>query len=142
MPLDDIVARLRQSGHKVTPQRITIIKLIIESSELLTPSALYEKVHQLYPEVGEVTVYRTLSILSDLGLVCVVHTCDNVHSYTIRPPGHHDHLICSECGKVINFTDCNVSELEKRLMEETGYIINEHRLDFYGKCHDCRKVNR
>lgn len=64
MPLDDIVARLRQSGHKVTPQRITIIKLIIESSELLTPSALYEKVHQLYPEVGEVTVYRTLSILS------------------------------------------------------------------------------
>jgi Fur family ferric uptake transcriptional regulator len=142
MSLDEIVTRLKQSGHKVTPQRISIIKLIIESQELLTPSALFEKVHQLYPEVGEGTVYRTLSILSELGLVCVVHTDNNVHSYTVRPAGHHDHLVCSECGKVINFTDCNISELEKRLMLETGYIINEHRLDLYGKCRECLQNNR
>ncbi len=139
MVLDEIADRLHQSGHKVTPQRIAIIKIINESNELLTPSALYKKVQQIDPTVGEVTVYRTLDILSDLGLVCMVHTGENTHSYISRPPEHHDHLICSECGKVVNFTDCNVSKLEKRLVSETGFVINDHRLDFYGKCRECRE---
>jgi Fur family ferric uptake transcriptional regulator len=137
MVLDDIRVRLRQSGHKVTPQRIAIIKIVIESQELLTPSALYEKVRLVDPEVGEVTVYRTLNILSELGLVCMVHTGENTHSYIGRPPEHHDHLICSDCGKVINFTGCNISKLETRLASETGFTIQEHRLDFYGKCREC-----
>ncbi len=135
--MDDVIARLRRSGHKVTPQRIAIIKMILESAEHLTPSALYEKVHQVDPEVGEVTVYRTLNILSELGMVCVVHTGENTHSYISHPPEHHDHLICSECGKVINFTDCNIAKLEKRLTSETGFTIKEHRLDFYGRCGGC-----
>jgi Fur family transcriptional regulator, ferric uptake regulator len=142
MVMDEITTRLRQSGHKVTPQRTAIIKIVLESTELLTPSALYKKVHRVDPEVGEVTVYRTLDILSELGLVCMVHTSENAHSYIGRPSEHHDHLICSECGKVVNFTDCNVSSLEKRLISETGFIINNHRLDFYGKCRECRKGTR
>ena len=137
MELQEIVDHLRQAGHKVTPQRVAIIKIVSESAELLTPAALYERVRQVAPEVGEVTVYRTLNILSELGLVCVVHTGENTHSYTSRPPEHHDHLICSECGKVVNFTDCNVSRLEKRLVSETGFTIQDHRLDFYGKCQEC-----
>ncbi len=139
MVLEDIVQRLRCEGHKVTPQRVEIIKTVIESNELLTPAALYEKVKQIDPEVGEVTVYRTLNILSDLGLVCMVHTGENTHSYISRPAEHHDHLICSGCGKVVNFTHCNTSELEKRLVSETGFTIQDHRLDFYGQCRDCAK---
>jgi Fur family ferric uptake transcriptional regulator len=135
--LNEVAARLREGGHKVTPQRVAIAKAVIESAEMLTPSALYERVRQVDPEVGEVTVYRTLNILSDLGLVCIVHTGENTHSYIGRPPEHHDHLICSECGKVVNFTDCNVSKLEKRLVSETGFTIRDHRLDFYGKCQEC-----
>jgi Fur family transcriptional regulator, ferric uptake regulator len=142
MQLDDIAARLRQSGHKVTPQRIAIVKVFMESNEHLTPAALYEKVHREQPEVGEVTVYRTLNILSGLGLVCMVHTDENTHGYISRPPEHHDHLICSECGKVINFTGCNMSELEKRLEAEKGFSIREHRLDFYGKCRECGPIAR
>jgi Fur family transcriptional regulator, ferric uptake regulator len=137
MQLDDVVARLRRAGHKVTPQRIAIVKIFMESSEHLTPSALYEKVRQVDPEVGEVTVYRTLNILSELGLVCMVHSGENTHSYISRPPEHHDHLICSGCGKVINFTGCHMSELEKRLESETGFSILEHGLNFYGKCRAC-----
>ena len=137
MTSDDIKFCLRRSGHKATPQRIAIIKTVMESKELLTPSALYEKVRQVNPEVGEVTVYRTLDIISELGLVCMVHTGENTHSYIGRTPEHHDHLICSKCSKVIDFTNCNVSELEKRLVSETGFAINEHRLDFYGICPEC-----
>lgn len=137
MSLEDIIDKLRKSGYKVTPQRIAIIKLVLESRELLSPSALYEKVRQVDPEVGEVTVYRTLNILSELGLVCIVHTGENTHSYISRPAEHHDHLICSDCGKVVNFTECNLSDLEKRLKSETGFSIQNHRLDLYGTCREC-----
>jgi len=139
MVMENIIIRLRQSGHKVTPQRVAIIKMMLESQELLTPAALYEKVKQIDETVGEVTVYRTLNILSELGLVCMVHTGENTHSYISRPPEHHDHLICEQCGKVVNFKDCNVSDLEKRLADETGFTIQEHRLDLYGKCRECSK---
>ena len=133
----DIKKRLRESGHKVTPQRITIIGVVLDSTEHLTPSAIYEKAHRIDPRIGEVTVYRTLNILSELGLVCLLHTGNNAHSYVARPPGHHDHLICSECGRVVNFTECNLPGLEKRLSAKTGFAIREHRLDFYGKCREC-----
>jgi Fur family transcriptional regulator, ferric uptake regulator len=139
MVTSEAAALLKKSGHKLTSQRLAIIRVVMESRELLSPSALYEKVRRIDPEVGEVTVYRTLNILSDLGLVCIVHTGENTHSYISRPPEHHDHLICSKCGKVVDFMDCNVSELEKRLMDKTGFIISEHRLDFYGMCRRCKK---
>ncbi len=139
MVFSEVTALLRRSGHKLTSQRLAIIKIVMESKELLSPAALYEKVHRINPEVGEVTVYRTLNVLSDLGLVCVVHTGENTHSYISRPQEHHDHLICSKCGKVVDFMNCNVSELEHRLMSETGFAIHEHRLDFYGVCDRCKE---
>lgn len=139
MNLPEIIACLHDNGHKITPQRVAIIKTVLESCELLTPSALYEKVKEADPEVGEVTVYRTLNILEELGLVCVVHTENNTHSYIGCPSEHHDHLICSDCGKVVNFTHCNLELLEKRLAAETGFDINDHRLDFYGRCEKCNK---
>jgi Fur family transcriptional regulator, ferric uptake regulator len=142
MVMDGIAERLHQAGHKVTPQRLTISKIVTESSELLTPSALFKKVRDLDPQIGEVTVYRTLDILSELGLVCVVDTGENIHSYIGRPAEHHDHLICSECGKVVNFTQCNIAKLEKRLVSETGFDIDDHRLDFYGKCRECKRRTR
>jgi Fur family transcriptional regulator, ferric uptake regulator len=140
MVYSQAVALLKKSGHKLTPQRLAIVKIVMESQELLSPAALYEKVRLIDPEVGEVTVYRTLNILSDLGLVCIVHTGENTHSYISRPPEHHDHLICSKFGKVVDFMDCNVSELENRLMAETGFTINQHRLDFYGMCRHCKEL--
>jgi Fur family ferric uptake transcriptional regulator len=139
MDLPEVIACLHDNGHKVTPQRVVIIKAVLESAELMTPSALYEKVKQADPGVGEVTVYRTLNILEELGLVCVVHTEENIHSYIGCPSEHHDHLICSDCGKVVNFTHCNLGLLEKRLAEETGFNIDDHRLDFYGRCEKCCK---
>ena len=139
MLLDDIIIRLRRSGYKVTPQRVTIIKVIIGSNEHLTPAELWEKARQVDPEIGEVTVYRTLNILSKLGLVCEIHLGENTPSYIGSPIGHHDHLICLECGKVINFTNCGVSKVSTQLKSETGFTIQQHRLDFYGKCRECGK---
>ncbi len=136
---DNTAARFRHSGHKVTPQRLAIAEVIINCTECLTPATLFDRVKKLDPQVGLVTVYRTLSILAELGLICEVHLPDGSHGYTGRPPEHHDHLICSGCGKVVNFTKCNIADLEQRLSSETGFSIREHHLEFFGRCGNCKQ---
>ena len=138
MSLQEIKDRLHRAGHKVTHQRLTIIEVVLDSDEHLTPSEIFQKVHRVDASIGEVTVYRTLNILEELGLVCSLHTGDNSASYVASPAEHHGHIICSECGKVVNFLNCNLEGLEKRLSSETGFIIDQHHLDFFGKCRECR----
>ena len=131
---------LRQRGFKITPQRRAILNAISLSHEHLTPAAIHEKVRQKHPSLGLVTIYRTLEILTKLGLICEVHSGDRCPSYLIRRPAeHHHHLICSDCGTVIDFTDCNLGELEQRLAKESGFKINSHLLEFLGQCRKCRQ---
>ena len=131
---------LRQGGYKVTPQRRAIINTIMHSHEHLTPAAIHARVYRKYPDIGLVTIYRTIEILTQLGLICEMHTGGNSRSYLIRRPAeHHHHLICSDCGTVIDFTNCDLSELEHRLSQETSFKINGHLLEFTGQCQKCRR---
>jgi len=87
-----------------------------------------------------VTIYRTLELLTKLNLVCRVHAPDGCRSYMMRrPTEHHHHLVCSGCGLAVDFTDCDLSNLEKKLAEQSGFIIEGHLLELYGRCQDCRK---
>jgi len=136
-----IVTLLRRSGYKLTPQRRQVISAIALSNEHLTPTAIYEKVHERYPNIGRVTIYRTLDILTQLGLICEVHAEGSCHSYLLRRPAeHHHHLICSNCGRVVDFTDCDLSELEHKLSQKTGFDIGGHLLEFSGRCPDCQAL--
>jgi len=94
------------------------------------------------PDIGLVTIYRTLDLLNELNLVCRVHAPDGRRSYMMRrPTGHHHHLVCSGCGKVVDFTGCALADLEQRLSKETRFDIKGHLLEFYGLCPDCRLVS-
>jgi Fur family ferric uptake transcriptional regulator len=138
-----ITSLLRQRGYKLTPQRRRVINAIALSHEHLTPAALYEKVHEQHPNVGRVTIYRTLEILSELGLICEVHADGSCHSYLLRRPSeHHHHLICSDCGAVVDFDGCDLSELEQKLSRKTGFDINGHLLEFSGLCPSCRIADK
>jgi Fur family transcriptional regulator, ferric uptake regulator len=133
-----IEASLKQRGFKLTPQRRSIIAEIIGSEEHLTPNAIYERVRREHPSVGLVTIYRTLEILAELGLICETHAGHSCRSYLMRrPDGHHHHLICSDCGKVVDFTDCGLEELEKRVSKQSHFKINGHLLEFLGQCREC-----
>ena len=135
-----IATLLRQHGYKLTPQRRAVLRVIALSRKHLTPAAIYERVRQEHPGIGLVTVYRTLEVLAELGLICEVHAGGNCRSYLMRrPPEHHHHLICSECGAVADFTNCDLSELERRLSRETGFKIQGHLLEFLGQCQNCRE---
>lgn len=134
-----IVATLRQHGYKLTPQRRVVIETITSSQDHLTPAAIYEKVHQDHPGIGLVTIYRTLDILARLELICELHAGGSCHSYTTSTPEQHHHLICSNCGEVIDFTGYDLTPLEQRLSRETGFEIEGRLLEFTGRCQNCRK---
>lgn len=130
---------LRQHGYKFTPQRRVVIRAIASSQDHLTPAAIYEKVHQEHPSIGLATIYRTLDILTKLGLICELHAGGSCHSYTTSASEHHHHLICSNCGKVVDFSSYDLSLLKQRLSLETGFEINDHLLEFIGLCQACQK---
>ena len=133
-----IERELRRHGYKITPQRRTVINAILQSHEHLTPAAIHQKVSRRHTGIGLVTIYRTLEMLADLGLICETHAGGSCRSYLMRrPAGHHHHLICSDCGKVIDFTDCGLKELESRLSEKNNFKISGHLLEFLGQCREC-----
>ena len=136
----EVVAVLRRHGYKLTPQRRAVIHVIASSQDHLTPATIYRKVHQDHPNIGLVTIYRTLEILAELELICELHAGGICRSYTISTLQHHHHLICSNCGVVIDFTGHDLSELEQRLSIETGFEIEDHLLEFFGLCRACQKT--
>jgi Fur family ferric uptake transcriptional regulator len=134
-----IAALLRQRGYKLTPQRRAILAAITQSHGHLTPAAIYDKVKLEQKNIGLVTIYRTIELLARLGLICEVHAGGNCHSYLLRRPSeHHHHIICSDCGMVTDFTDCDLSQIERKLSEQTGFNIKGHLLEFLGHCQQCQ----
>lgn len=134
----EVVLALKRQGYKLTPQRRAVIHTIISSQDHLTPAGIYEKVNRGYHHISLVTIYRTLEILAGLGLLCETHAGGVGRSYAIDAPEHHHHLICSQCGIVVDFTTHNLSRLERRLSESNGFRIDSRLLEFVGMCRDCR----
>jgi Fur family ferric uptake transcriptional regulator len=84
-----------------------------------------------------------MEILADVGLICELHSGNSCRSYLLRRPAeHHHHLICSECGQVVDFTDCDLSDIERRLSRDTGFEMESHLLEFLGRCPACQKSSR
>ncbi len=138
-----IEAALREHGYKLTPQRRAVIKAIAGTREHMTPAELHEKVRRENPGIGLVTVYRTMELLADIGLICELHSGNNCRSYLLRRPAeHHHHLICSGCGQVVDFTGCDLSDIERRLSRDTGFEMESHLLEFLGRCPACQKAPR
>lgn len=134
---------LREHGYKVTPQRSAVIEAIAGTHEHMTPSELYLKARRTNPGIGLVTVYRTMELLADIGLICELHSGGNCRSYLLRRPAeHHHHLICSECGQVVDFTGCDLSDIERRLSRDTGFEMESHLLEFLGRCPACQQASR
>ena len=134
----EIAATLRSKGCRLTSQRRAIIGVLSGSTEHLTPAEVFARLGDKQPGIGLVTVYRTLELLHKSGLLCEVHIGDSCRSYLEkRSDGHHHHLVCKTCGKVVDFTGCELDGLEERLSAETGFKIEKHLLEFMGCCSNC-----
>jgi Fur family ferric uptake transcriptional regulator len=142
--------RLRGRGCRLTVPRQAILELLSKSSEHLSAEDIYFKVKKNYPAIGLTTVYRTLELLVNMGVVSKFDFGDGRARYELAAnsedeENHHHHLICTSCGKVINYTD--FVNQEKELIEKTenklatkyNFEINNHQIQFYGICPNCKK---
>jgi Fe2+ or Zn2+ uptake regulation protein len=133
-----IAGILRQRGYRLTPQRHAVLKAIAASHDHMTPAEICTRVQQEHPAIGLATVYRVINLLAELKLICRMRLGGDSQSYLMRRPlEHHHHLVCSQCGRAVDFTNCDLSQLEQQLSEDTGFNIEGHILEVYGKCPDC-----
>lgn len=136
--LDDIQAALKQKGYRLTQSRQKIVQALLRSGAHMTADGLLEVVHQIDPSVGRMTVYRTLELLSELGLIRPIYQGTGAAHYVLLDGGHHHHMICSSCDTVIEFDDCRLQTLSQQLAQRFDFVVEGHLLEFYGRCQNCQ----
>jgi Fe2+ or Zn2+ uptake regulation protein len=132
--LDLIIQRLELRGHRVTGSRRRVLAALVSAPAPFT----VDDVQRQAPGVGRATVFRTMKLLLDLNVVCRVLMEDGSLHYRLSTRGHHHHLVCRSCGRVEDFSTCDVTELVEQLTKSTDYQIEGHWLEVYGKCASCR----
>jgi Fur family transcriptional regulator, ferric uptake regulator len=132
---------IQKAGLRRTGQRDLIMDIFLRTEEHLTSEDLYYLVQKEDSTVGHTTVYRTLKLLTEAGLAREVRFGDNKtyyeHHYNHE---HHDHMICTECGKVIEFFSAGIESLQDQMADKFDFRPTHHSLRMWGVCSDCQKV--
>ncbi len=139
----------RECGYRITIPRQEILNALSNTNEHLTAEDIYIKVHKAYSGIGLTTVYRTLELLVNMGVVVKFDVGDSKARYELAmgPKGirHHHHLICTTCGRIIDYTDFIDEEkdlldrAEKGLSKRYNFKITNHRIQFFGLCDRCKQ---
>lgn len=140
---DVLKEELKKKGYKLTPQRRAIVDTIVDSEgKHLTAEEIYDEVKKNCPEIGLATVYRTILLLEEIGIVSRLHLNDGCSRYELVHSDErhrHHHLICNECNSVIEVEDDLLDELEESIEKNYGFKIVDHSVKFYGICSECQK---
>ena len=131
---------IQKQGLKRTAQRDLILDIFLRTEGHLSGEDLYRLVHEEDPSVGQTTVYRTLRLLTDAGLAREVRFGDGRAHYehNYKHP-HHDHMICSDCGKIIEFYSPELEAIQDAMAVKYKFQLTEHLLRMIGICSDCRR---
>jgi Fur family transcriptional regulator, ferric uptake regulator len=131
---------LQRKGLKTTSQRMIILETFLESDSHFSTEELYLKIRQEYPKIGYTTVHRTLKLFAECGIAAERHFGDGQARFEpVKDEEHHDHLVCTECGLIIEFEDSQIEALQTKVAEEHNFKIETHRLELYGLCAACRE---
>ena len=128
---------LRDAGYKLTAPRLIVLEILECGGGHLTSSEVIELVERRDPSIGRATVFRTLDLLAQLGIVGKTTQAGTGTSYVLMIGGHHHHLICVRCQCVIEFPDCELSPLLAALESRYGFHPESHLLEIYGLCAAC-----
>lgn len=131
-----------REGLRETAQRELILEEFLNNEGHLSAEELYDIVKKKDRSIGQATVYRTLKLLVKAGLAREVQFSDNTVRYEhLYNHEHHDHLICTECHKVVEVIEPAIEILQKALAERHGFTLKDHKLYLYGICDDCKRLN-
>jgi Fur family transcriptional regulator, ferric uptake regulator len=143
MPVDSIKGSLKEKGVRLTRQRQLLLELIDKSGEHLDAERLFQLAHERDPRLNRVTVYRTLKLLKQGGLVDeldLMHYGGDQHYYETRMKQEHAHVICLRCGKVEEFFGEPLQKLRRQIESHFGFQILLARTEVGGYCSHCRSL--
>lgn len=131
---------LREKNLKHSEQRKEILRIFLNIDKHLTANELYRIVQKKYSAIGFATIYRTLKLLCEVGLCRELKLEDGTtrfeHLYNHR---HHDHLICTKCGKFVEIIESGIEELQEKIFKLYGFHPQRHRMELYGICKKCKR---
>lgn len=138
--IDQALDLLQRHGHRLTAPRRTIVESVLEFKHAFSADDLVKRVDEIDPHVGRATVFRTLDVLAQIGLLDRLHRPDGCHSYVLGMAGdiHYHHLVCSSCGVVVPFEGCTVDNMLDDLQRSTNFEISNHMLEVFGLCETCQ----
>jgi Fur family transcriptional regulator, ferric uptake regulator len=122
---------------KLTRQREQILNVFLKN-EHITAEQMYRLLSKKDPHIGLATIYRTLNLFCEAGLAQARHFGSQTQYDNVSHKGHHDHLICTSCGKIVEFENDDIERLQEEVAAGKGFTIQTHKLELYGLCAGCR----
>lgn len=132
-----ILQKLRDNGHKITPQRLAIINILAESEGHPSVEMIHALLKRNFPTMSLATVYRNIFLIKSLGEVLELGFPDGSNRYDGNRPYPHPHVICIQCNRIVDPDLDSLDDMKKEVSLETGFKILSHRLDFFGICGNC-----
>ncbi|WP_200762243.1 Fur family transcriptional regulator [Nitrosophilus alvini] len=139
---NELHSLVKKRGLKYSLQREEILKILYKAKEHLSPEEILYKVKKSQKNIGLATVYRALSFLEKEGLINSISFGVEGKKYELNRGSHHDHMICLECGKIIEFFDEELELLQEKIAKKFGFKIVSHDMNLYGICKECSKEKK
>ena len=132
---------LKKNALKYTKQREILLKTLYNHHTHYTPESLYLRIKEEYPDLnlGIATVYRTLNLLEEAGIVNSLSFGSQGKKFELANKPHHDHMICKSCGKIIEFEDNTIERKQEQIAKEHKFKLTGHLMQLYGLCFECAK---
>lgn len=135
--ITQIKERITANGYRLTAAREAIVNALVCCEGHITADELVQQVRTHAPSVGRMTVYRTLDLLCELGVVRPIYQGTGAAHYILMANGSHHHLICTRCHNVIEFEECQATDLAQQMAERFNFHIVSHLLELHGLCENC-----
>jgi len=138
--LEKFKALLKSNQLKFTKQRELIVKFLYENEGHFTPEDIYMQLKQAYPtiNIGIATVYRTLTLLEESKITSSISFGTQGKKYELGLKKHHDHLICTECGEIIEFYDETIEKQQQLIATQFNFQMRDHTMKIIGLCEKCQ----
>ncbi|HIJ57387.1 MAG TPA: transcriptional repressor [Deltaproteobacteria bacterium] len=137
--LNQMIDKLKANQHRITPQRMAVLKILATSKGHPSVEKIYEQVKRLFPTTSLATVYKSVALVKEFGEVLELGFTDGSNRYDGNKPYPHPHLVCTECRTIMDPSLSALADMTHELIQETGFKITNHRLDFFGICPECQK---
>jgi len=137
--LDDILAKLRQRECRITPQRVAILQAFLNTNQHPSVDQVHNQVKPHFPTTSLATVYKTVSLLKEIGEILEIGCADGRNRYDGNKPYPHPHLICTRCNSIVDPEISLLGQMTEEVANATGYRITSHQVELFGVCPACQK---